>query len=66
MWGVQRWGYAVFASAAVAGSVGLAVVSWHLVEKHALRLKKVDPRALVKIPTRILSPRSGPAVPTDE
>jgi peptidoglycan/LPS O-acetylase OafA/YrhL len=59
MWGVQHWGYAVFTASAVAGTVGLAVLSWHLVEKRALSLKKIDPRAIVTLPTRRPKARSG-------
>jgi peptidoglycan/LPS O-acetylase OafA/YrhL len=46
IWGVQRGGYAVFAGSVAAGSVALAVLSWHLVEKRALSLKKVDPKLI--------------------
>jgi peptidoglycan/LPS O-acetylase OafA/YrhL len=66
MWGVQRWGYPAFAASAVAGSVGLAVLSWHLVEKRALSLKKLDPRAVLTFPTRRLHTRSGAVVPSEE
>lgn len=52
MWGVQHWGYAAFTATAVAGSVGLAVLSWHLVEKRALSLKKVDPKVVLHLGRR--------------
>jgi peptidoglycan/LPS O-acetylase OafA/YrhL len=48
MWGVQHWGYVVFTASAVIGSVTFAVLSWHLVEKPALGMKKVDPRVILK------------------
>jgi peptidoglycan/LPS O-acetylase OafA/YrhL len=54
IWGVQRAGYAVFAGSAVAGSVGLAVLSWHLVEKRALSLKKMDPKVIWDFRTKRL------------
>jgi peptidoglycan/LPS O-acetylase OafA/YrhL len=59
MWGVQRYGYAVFAAATVAGSTGLAVFSWHFVEKRALSLKKVDPRVVLTLRTKKLSEHSA-------
>jgi peptidoglycan/LPS O-acetylase OafA/YrhL len=49
MWGVQRWGYPVYAASAVAGSVALAFLSWHLIEKRALSLKKVDAKAILRV-----------------
>jgi peptidoglycan/LPS O-acetylase OafA/YrhL len=64
MYGVQHSGYAVFTALAIAGSVALAVVSWHLVEKRALSLKKLDPKTIV--PTRWLNARSGAAIPSEE
>ena len=57
---VQSWGYPAYLAATVAATVPLAVASWWLVEKHALRLKKVDARALAQ---RIVTP-SG-AAPVD-
>jgi peptidoglycan/LPS O-acetylase OafA/YrhL len=66
MWGVQHWGYAVFAASAVGGSVALAVLSWHLVEKRALSLKKVDPKVVLRFPTRRLNPRSDAGMPAED
>jgi peptidoglycan/LPS O-acetylase OafA/YrhL len=54
IWGVQRWGYAAYTATAIAGSVALAILSWHLVEKRALSLKKVDPRSILSLRTRRL------------
>ena len=65
MWGVQRWGYPAFAASAVAGAVTLAVLSWHLVEKRALSLKKLDPKVVLTFPTR-LHARSGAAIPSED
>jgi peptidoglycan/LPS O-acetylase OafA/YrhL len=58
--GVQSWGYPAYLAATVAATVPLAVASWWLVEKHALRLKKVDARALAR---RIVTPAG--AAPVD-
>jgi peptidoglycan/LPS O-acetylase OafA/YrhL len=52
IWGVQRWGYVVFTMSGLAGAMTCAVLSWHLVEKHALRMKKLDPKTLLLFPTR--------------
>ena len=54
IWGVQHWGYVAFTLSSIAGAMVLAVLSWHLVEKHALRLKKFDPRAAWTFSTRRL------------
>ncbi len=39
MWGVNRWGYWPYTLLSVAVVIPLAVASWWLIEKHALRLK---------------------------
>ncbi len=41
IWGVWRWGTVPYAFMSVLATVPLAVGSWWLVEKHALRLKRV-------------------------
>ena len=41
IWGVWRWGAVPYAFMSVLATVPLAVGSWWLVEKHALRLKRV-------------------------
>jgi hypothetical protein len=51
---VRRWGYVAFTSSALTGAIGLAVLSWHLVEKRALSSKKLDPREVLAFPTRRL------------
>jgi peptidoglycan/LPS O-acetylase OafA/YrhL len=67
IWGVEHWGYAAFTASALAGTVTLAVLSWHLVEKHALRLKKIDPRIIVMFPARKLGTRRRrTVVPSEE
>jgi len=66
MWGVQHFGYVVFTTSAITGSVTLAVLSWHLVEKRALSLKKLDPRVVMTFPSRVLNSRAGKTVPTDD
>ena len=39
--GVQRWGVAIYMVVGVAGTLPFAVASWWIIEKHALKLKKV-------------------------
>ena len=41
MWQVQRWGYGAYLALAIAGTVPFAVASWWIIERHALRLKKL-------------------------
>ena len=41
IWGVWRWGTVPYALMSVLATVPLAVGSWWLVEKHALRLKRI-------------------------
>ena len=43
IWGVTKWGYAPYALLGVAATVPLAVASWWLVERPALRLKRWTP-----------------------
>ena len=66
MWGVQHWGYAVFTASAITGSLTLAVLSWHLVEKRALKLKKLDPKVMLTFPTRRLKARGSAVVPAED
>ncbi len=67
IWGVQHLGYIIYTLSGLAGATGLAVLSWHLIEKHALRLKKVEPRAVFPFPTRRLSASAGGSVmPSEE
>lgn len=42
--GLQRFGTAAFIAASLACATGAAVISWHVVEKNALRLKNWTPR----------------------
>jgi peptidoglycan/LPS O-acetylase OafA/YrhL len=46
MQGVPRWGLAVYIGLSFLGGLALAVFSWHLVERPALRLKDWTPRLL--------------------
>ena len=41
LWGVQRSGFVEFSSSVIVGTALFAVASWWLVERHALRLKRV-------------------------
>jgi len=66
MWGVQHRGYVVFTASAIAGSITFAVLSWHLVEKRALSLKKVDPRVILTFPTRRLNARRRAVIPSED
>ena len=54
IWGVQRWGYPAYTATAIACSVALAALSWHLIEKPTLSLKKIDPRSVLTLRTRRL------------
>ncbi len=52
MWGLNRWGYWPYALLSVAAVIPFAVASWWLVEKHALRLKRLKiPRLSGSDPT---------------
>jgi peptidoglycan/LPS O-acetylase OafA/YrhL len=48
MWQVQRWGYAAFVFLGVVGTVPFAVASWWLIEKRALKLKRLDLRVRLR------------------
>jgi peptidoglycan/LPS O-acetylase OafA/YrhL len=52
---LQRLGLAAFAALSLAGALVAGWVSWHVVERPALRLKDVAPPALLR-----LAPRVGP------
>jgi peptidoglycan/LPS O-acetylase OafA/YrhL len=41
VWGVNRWGYWPYTLLAVVAIVPIAVASWWVIEKHALRLKTI-------------------------
>jgi peptidoglycan/LPS O-acetylase OafA/YrhL len=53
MWGMNRWGYWPYALLSVAAVIPLAVASWWLIEKHALKLKGL------KIPRPFRSDSTG-------
>jgi peptidoglycan/LPS O-acetylase OafA/YrhL len=52
LWGINRWGYWSYTLVTLAAVVPFAVASWWLIEKHALRLKKLK----VPVPFRSKSP----------
>jgi peptidoglycan/LPS O-acetylase OafA/YrhL len=41
MWGVNKWGYLAYTFLAILAVIPLAVASWWLIEKHALKLKRL-------------------------
>jgi peptidoglycan/LPS O-acetylase OafA/YrhL len=43
---VQRWGMFAYMALGLGVTVPLAVASWWIVERHALKLKKLDPRRI--------------------
>ena len=53
---LQRWGVGVFLGLNVAATAGVAVLSWHLVEKHALAWKDRLPRRSSR---PVLAPRAA-------
>ena len=58
IWGLQRWGYVPYMLSGVAMALALAFLSWHVVEKRALGLKKVDPKAVLPFLTRRVNARA--------
>ncbi len=56
--GANRWGFAPFLGLSILVAVAAAVLSWHLVERNALRLKEWTP---VRVPARWRP--AAPAVP---
>ncbi len=67
IWGVQHFGYVVFCRLSGRSVRALfAVMSWHLVEKRALSLKKVDPRVIFMTSTRRLNQRSRAIRPSQD
>jgi peptidoglycan/LPS O-acetylase OafA/YrhL len=66
IYGVEHGGYVLFTASALAGSLMLAVLSWHLVEKHALRLKKIEPKVVLPYRMRRLSARGSEARPSED
>ncbi len=59
LWGVNRWGYWTYTLLSIAAVIPLAVASWWLIEKHALKLKRVK----VPRPFRSDSTRNSTASP---
>lgn len=66
IWGVQHLGYVPFTLSAIAGAMTLAFLSWHLVEKRALRLKKIDPKTIFAFSARRVPARAGGTVMPSE
>jgi peptidoglycan/LPS O-acetylase OafA/YrhL len=63
IWGVQRWGYPAYTAVAIAASLALGMFSWHLVEKRALSLKKLDPKSILTLRTRRIVVPSAAVAP---
>ena len=58
IWGAWRLGYPLFSLLCVIGTIPFAVASWWVIEKRALSLKKLDPKATL---ARTLGPKpEGP------
>jgi peptidoglycan/LPS O-acetylase OafA/YrhL len=60
LWGVARWGYWPYALLAVAATSPLAVASWWLVEKRALRLKRLGRGSAVTPADALVDPAHDP------
>ena len=58
MWNVQRLGFIVFLVACIVCTLPFAIASWWLVEKPALRLKRISPSS---VSNRIFGPKSADA-----
>jgi peptidoglycan/LPS O-acetylase OafA/YrhL len=57
IWNAQRWGYFAYMFLGIVGTAPLAIGSWWLVEKHALKLKKLDFKELLyRAPTPAETP----------
>jgi hypothetical protein len=63
--GWTRWGHLPFLAMSMAAAFAAAFLSWHLVEKHALRLKPWTPRRASRW-AHALRGRVMPAVPKPE
>jgi len=60
MAGVEHWGVVAYALVSIAASLAVAVVSWHLVERPAMRLKDWTPPLLRRRGPAAPPPPSGP------
>jgi len=47
IWGVQRWGFVPYAVLSIALTAPFAVISWWIVERRALSLKTLEPKAML-------------------
>jgi len=63
LWGVSRWGLFPYTVLSVCLTVPLAVASWWLIEKHALKLKKVTLHRTSRPPSPSPSPLPAPLDP---
>jgi peptidoglycan/LPS O-acetylase OafA/YrhL len=48
IWDVPRWGLPTYVVLSVVGTAPFAVASWWLVEKHALKLKRIAPKRVLQ------------------
>ena len=60
MWGVNKWGYWPYAFMSTIAVIPCAMASWWIIEKHTLKLKKVDIPGFLRLdPTLSAEARSG-------
>jgi peptidoglycan/LPS O-acetylase OafA/YrhL len=56
--GVQRWGYPIYTLLCVCGTLPFAVMSWWIIEKRALALKKLQPATVLRHVRQRLAPEA--------
>jgi len=61
IWGAARLGYVPFAILSILATVPLAVASWWLIEKQAMKLRQIEWRPAVRRgETPLVEPRTDP------
>ena len=48
VWGVQRWGYLTWMSLSIVCTIPFAAASWWIVERNALKFKKLEPKTAIE------------------